>query len=308
MPGLSAEALEREFRAELARRFARYDKQYTPPPPVRPGAAPAAAKTATARDWASRGRGAPRVGDLAEATKAVERARAVPQPPPDEQADTLFLAGEIALARRDADAAVAAFEGLLGGAPALDGYAVRVRLGLAEIHRKKSAAAEAHLRRAIELDPSRLEPHALLAELYKSQQRTPDRLVELAAAVHLDPQTDGVAKEVVLGEAKDGKSARVVDLAPIAIFIDPAAPDLHAAFGRALTATGKAAAGAASLERALVSGAASPALLHLELATVYDRLGDRNRAAAHRAAAGSGRLPHPIRGRHQAHQRARWPP
>jgi len=289
MTGLSAEALEREFRAELARRFARYDKQYTPPPPVRPGAAPAAAKTATARDWASRGLGALRVGDLAEATKALERARAVPQPPPDEQADTLFLAGEIALARRDADAAVAAFEGLLVGPPALDGYEVRVRLGLAEIHRKKSAAAEAHLRRAIELDPSRLEPHALLAELYKSQQRTPDRLVELAAAVHLDPQTDGVAKEVVLGEAKAGKSARVVELAPIAIFIDPAAPDLHAAFGRALTATGKAAAGAASLERALVFGAASPALLHLELATVYDRLGDRNRAAAHRAAAGSGR-------------------
>src|SRR6185369_6712162 len=92
-------------------------------------------------------------GDLAEATKALERARAVPQPPPDEQADTLFLAGEIALARRDADAAVAAFEGLLVGPPALDGYEVRVRLGLAEIHRKKSAAAEAHLRRAIELDP-----------------------------------------------------------------------------------------------------------------------------------------------------------
>jgi hypothetical protein len=26
--------------------------------------------------------------------------------------------------------------------------------------------------------------------------------------------------------------------------------------------------------------------LHLELATIYDRVGDRNRAAAHRAAAG----------------------
>jgi tetratricopeptide (TPR) repeat protein len=287
MTGLSAEALEREFRAELERRFARYEKQYLPPQPARPGAA--AAKTATARDWAARGLGALRMGDLAEATKALERARAVPQAPPDEQADTLFLAGEIALANRDADAAVAAFEGLLVGPPALDGYEVRVRLGLAEIHRKKSAAAEAHLRRAIELDPSRLEPHALLAELYKSQQRTAERLVELAAAVRLDPQTDRVAKEVVLGEAKAGKSARVVELAPIAIFIDPAAPDLHAALGRALTATGKAAAGAAALERALVFGAASPALLHLELAAVYDTLGDRNRAAAHRAAAGGRR-------------------
>ena len=54
-----------------------------------------------------------------------------------------------------------------------------------------------------------------------------------------------------------------------------------------MTATGKTAAGAAALERALLFGPQSPALLHLELATVYDTLGDRNRAAAHRAAAGS---------------------
>jgi tetratricopeptide (TPR) repeat protein len=289
MTGLSADALEREFRAELARRFARYDKQYLPPQPVRPSAMPAAAKgPGTPRNWAARGLGALRAADLDEAKKALDRARALPQPSADEQADALFLAGEIALAQRDADAAVAAFEGLLdAGAPPRDGYEVRVRLALAEIKRKHAAAAEAHLRRAIELDPSRVEPHALLAELFKSQDRIPDRLAELEAALRLDPQTDRVAKEAVLGAAKAGRSARVTDLAPIAIFIDPANPDLHAALGRALTATGKAAAGAAAFERALVFGPQSPALLHQELATVYDTLGDRNRAAAHRAAAGS---------------------
>jgi tetratricopeptide (TPR) repeat protein len=288
MTGMPADALEREFRAELARRFARYDKQYLPPPPARGGDAAAARKPTTARGWVARGLGALGAGDADEARKTLERARAVPQPSPDDQADTLFLAGEIALARRDADAAVAAFEGLLASAPARDGYDVRVRLGLAEIHRKHVAAAEAHLRRAVDLDPSRVEPHALLAELYGDQQRTPDRLAELEAALRLDPQTDRVAKEAVLGQAKAGRSARVVELAPIAIFIDPAAADLHAALGRALTATGKAAAGAAALERALVLGAPSPALLHLELAAVYDTLGDRKRAAAHRAAAGAG--------------------
>ena len=289
MTGLSPDALEREFRAELARRFARYDKQYLPPQPVRSSAVPAAARApGTLRNWAARGLGALRAGDLDEAKKALDRARALPQPSADEQADALFLAGEIALAQRDADAAVAAFEGLLDtGAPPRDGYEIRVRLALAEIKRKRDAAAEAHLRRAIELDPSRVEPHALLAEMFKSQNRIPDRLAELEAALRLDPQTDRVAKEAVLGAAKAGRSARVTDLAPIAIFIDPANPDLHAALGRALTATGKAAAGAAAFERALVFGPQSPALLHLELATVYDTLGDRNRAAAHRAAAGS---------------------
>jgi tetratricopeptide (TPR) repeat protein len=291
MTGLSAEALEREFRAELTRRFARYDKQYIPPSPVRGTAPPLAAKPLAPRDWAARGLGALRAGDVEEARKALERARAVPQPSPDEQADVLFLTGELALARRDAEAAVAAFEGLLDlGAPARDGYDVRVRLGLAEIHRKRTAAAEGHLRRAVELDPSRLEPHALLAELYKSQSRTPERLVELAAAMRLDPQTDRIAKEAVLGEAKAGRSSRVVELAPMALFIDPGSPDVHAALGRALATTGKTAAGAASLERALVFGTQSPALIHLELAALYDTLGDRKRAAAHRAAsAGGGR-------------------
>jgi len=46
------------------------------------------------------------------------------------------------------------------------------------------------------------------------------------------------------------------------------------------------AAGAAALERALLFGPASPALVHLELAALYDRLGVRSRAAAHRAAGG----------------------
>ena len=288
MTGMSAEALEREFRAELTRRFARYDKQYLPPQPSRVAVPASPPKAANARDWVARGLGVLRSGDVDEAKKALERARAVPQPSTDDQADTLFLAGEIALARRDAEAAVAAFEGLLDvGQPPRDGYEVRVRLGLAEIHRKRAAAAETHLRRAVELDPSRVEPRALLAEMYKSQQRTADRLVELGAAIRLDPQTDRIAKEVVLGEAKAGRSARVAELAPIAIFIDPANADLHAALGRALAATGKTAAGAAALERALLFGPQSPALLHLEVAALYDTLGDRKRAAGHRAAAGA---------------------
>jgi len=285
---MSATALDAAFRADLAEKLGRYDAQYLPTESLRE--APAASGGA-AHAEAARGLAALATGDLDGARRALDRARALPRPSPDGQADTLFLAAEIALARRDADAAVAAFEGMLVGPPARDGYELRVRLGLAEIHRKRPAAAEAHLRRAVDLDPTRVEPHALLAEMYKDQQRTADRLVELATALRLDPQSDRVAKEAVLGEARAGRSARVTELAPIAIFIDPASADLHAALGRALTATGKAASGAAALERALVLGAPSPALLHRELATLYETLGDRNRAAVHRAAAGTGGAP-----------------
>ena len=214
------------------------------------------------------GPGALRAADLDEAKKALDRARALPQPSADDQADALFLAGEIALAQRDADAAVAAFEGLLdAGAPPRDGYEVRVRLALAEIKRKHAAAAEAHLRRAIELDPiARRAARPARGDVQATRSASPIGSRSSRRRCASTRRRDRVAKEAVLGAAKAGRSARVTELGPIAIFIDPANPDLHAALGRALAATGKAAAGAAAFERALVFGPQSPALLHLELA------------------------------------------
>jgi len=297
MAGQPAAEIEAAFRADLGKRFALYDKQYLPVQSLGAtgqslgGAALAAERWGTgarsAHEVARRGVAALASGDLEGAKRALAAARAAPHPSPDDQADTLFLAGEIALARRDAEAAIAAFEGLLDAAPAShDGYDVQVRLALAEIHRKRQAAAEAHLRRAVDFDPTRVEPHALLAELYGTEQRAADQLTELEAAFRLDPQNDSVAKQIVFNEARTGRPGRVLEFAPIAIFIDPADADLQAALGRALAATGKTAAAANAFERALVFHPADPASLHLTLATLYGLLGDRAQAAAHRAAAG----------------------
>ena len=297
MAGQPAAEIEAAFRADLGKRFAGYDKQYLPVQSLGAtgqslgGSALAAERSGTgarsAHEAVRRGVAALASGDLEGAKRALAAARAAPHPSPDDQADTLFLAGEIALARRDAEAAIAAFEGLLDAAPAShDGYDVQVRLALAEIHRKRQAAAEAHLRRAVDFDPTRVEPHALLAELYGTEQRAADQLTELEAAFRLDPQNDSVAKQIVFNEARTGRPGRVLEFAPIAIFIDPADADLQAALGRALAATGKTAAAANAFERALVFHPADPASLHLTLATLYGLLGDRAQAAAHRAAAG----------------------
>jgi tetratricopeptide (TPR) repeat protein len=281
--GMSTAALDAAFRADLAEKLARYDGQYLPTESLR---GTPAATAGAAHDEAARGMAALRAGDLEGARRALERARALPRPSLDGQADTLFLAAEIALARRDADAAIAALRGLLSLGPSpRDGYDVQVRLGLAEIHRKDLLAAEAHLRHAVDFVPNRVEPRALLAELYGDQQRTPDRLAALEGALRLDPMNDAVAKEVVLGEARAGHPARVIEYGPIAIFIDPADADLHAALGRALAATGKGAAAAVAFEHALAFQPADPTALHLTLASLYDTLGERSRAAAHRDAA-----------------------
>jgi cellulose synthase operon protein C len=279
LAGMPVAALDRAFRDDLGGRLQRFAAQYLPTewlgPDVAPDSAPARGIAAMAR------------GDLDAGRHLLARARALPHPSPGEAAATLFLAGEVALARRDADAAIAALEGLLGlGPPARDGYDVQVRLALAEIHRGERSAAEAHLRRALDFDSRRVEPHALLAELLGDQQRVDDQLAQLEAALRLDPHNDRVAKQVVFAEARRGHTARVIELAPIATFIDPASADLYATLGRALAATGKRAEAAAAFERALVFQASDPVALHLQLAALYDGLGERARAAAHRAAAG----------------------
>ncbi|HEY6477198.1 MAG TPA: tetratricopeptide repeat protein, partial [Polyangia bacterium] len=269
--GMPAAALDAAFRANLSEQLARYRTQYLPTQSLRAVPAPG---IRGAHAEAARGVAALEAADLEGARLALERARAMPHPSPGDAADTLFLAGEIALARRDADAAVAAFEGLLDAGSPHDGYDVRVRLGLAEVHRKHLDAAEAHLQRAVDFDPTRVEPRALLAELYADQHRDPDRLAALEGALRLEPMHATVAKEVVLGEARAGHPTRVAEFGPIAIFIDPADADLHAALGRALAATGKGAAAAAALEHALLFQPRDPAALHLALAALYDRHGE----------------------------------
>ena len=221
-------------------------------------------------------------------TGAAARARRTPRP--TTRRTIAFLTGEIALARRDADGAVAAFEGLLALEPArrYDGYDVRVRLALAEIHRQHAGR-----RRGAPAPRDRLRSDRASSRTRCSPSCTatssapPIACAELEAALRLEPQTDARRQGGRARRARGGpQSARVLELAPIAIFIDPADPDLHAALGRALAATGKPAAAAAAFERALALEAPDPASLHRALATSTTRSANRSRADAHRAAAG----------------------
>jgi tetratricopeptide (TPR) repeat protein len=287
LAGMSAADLEKAFRAELGKRWARYDAQYLPTETLPARAEVLRQAAADARDAGAQARlglAALAAGDRPAARAALARARALHPTKDSDQAVTFFLAGELALAAQDAAAAAAAFTGVLALGPAFDGYDVRVRLALAELHRNELAATEAHLRRAIAFDESRVEPHALLAELYAQHGREADRAKELEAALALEPQNARRAKELVLASARAGRSARVLAAAPIAIFIDPADPDVHAALGRALAATGQAAPAARAFELALLFHPSDPAGIHRALAEVYTRLGDSKRAALHRAA------------------------
>jgi tetratricopeptide (TPR) repeat protein len=278
--GVSAEALETGFRSDLVARGARFDRQYLPAETLRAGrpqlatpSAPASATataTATATSTVGQADGEARIGlarlregDPRGAARALEKARADPRSA--KRRATMFLAGELALALRNADDAREAFSSLLarpaddGESPASsDGYDVRVRLALAEIHRHDLAAAEDHLRRAIAFDPDSAEATGLLVELLGDPtwhgSRDDDRLSAIAATLRLEPLHALLAKELVYGLGRRGRVAQLIEAAPLAIFIDPGAPALHAALGRALATTGRLAAAAAELTIALTLG------------------------------------------------------
>ncbi len=287
LSGMKADQLEAALGGELDRRYARYDGQFLPTQtlkaPREQAEAAAAGRPHDAAALAKAGLAQLAAGDRKAAEAMLAKARAAHAKTAQGTRDlpsVMFLAGELALAAMTARVAADIFEQLAGAGS--DGYDVRVRAALAHIHLQNLPVAEAHLRKAIAFDPSRVEPHALLSELLEKQGHHEQRLATLETALMLEPQNAQVAKQVVLGSARAGRPGRVVALAPIALFIDPADPDLHAAHGRALAATAKAADAAQAFERALLFAPRDEADIHRTLADLYAQLGEIKKAAEHR--------------------------
>ena len=92
----------------------------------------------------------------------------------------------------------------------------------------------------------------------------------------LEPLHAGLARELVFGLARRGRLSEVIEAAPLAIFIEPGLPALHAALGRALAQTGQSRAAAAALECALALGPTDKEQAELRqlLNATYLKLGD----------------------------------
>jgi tetratricopeptide (TPR) repeat protein len=303
--GVSTEDLEKGFAADLAARGSRFDGQYLPAETLRPsrGATdPARPMSPEQRADAEARLGLVRLraGDVEAATRALERARALSVSL--SLRSVMFLTGELALALRKADQAREAFLKMLAESPVeglrpdrpgsdghtqflgADGYDLRVRLALVEIHRRDLAAAEQHIRRAMAFDPDNAEASGLLVELLGDPawqgKRDDDRLLAIATTLRLEPLHAKLARELVFGLVHRGRALELLEAAPLAIFIEPDLPALHLALGRALAATGKQAAAATELELALAlePPPGDEAEIRNLLRAVRLKLGDSRRA------------------------------
>ncbi len=280
LSGMPPPALERAFADDLAARLAPYRGQFLPAQ---------MARVARAREVTGDPRGASAAaqagldrltrGDARAARQMLAKALLLPGGRNDPSVS--FLAAELALAAGEAATATEELGGLL--ARGIDGYDVRMRLAFAARRAQDDAAAEAHLRRAIALAPTHVEPRLVLSALLGARAgRARAKLAEDEAVLRLEPQSAALAKRVVLEHARAGHPDAVADLAPIALFIDPGDADIHAAQGRALAAQGKAREAIRAYERALLFSPADAAGIHRATADLLDRVGETGRAAQHR--------------------------
>lgn len=281
MSGMKAADLEAAFRQELVERHTgRFRDQFLPAHRARFSRRDSPAE-GNPREAAEAALATLYDGDLRGARSAL--ARALLLKGGREEPMVTFLAAELAAAAGDTRTAADELNGLV--AKGHDGYDVRLRLALAAVRGGDQAKLEEHLRRAIAFSPTQVEPRVLLTELLGRLGRDKDRLVEEEALLRLEPQSAALAKRVVLENARAGRPAAVVELAPIASFIDPGDPDIHAAHARALVQQGKPREARQAFERALLFSPADPAPIHRGLAEVLEKLGETRKAAVHRRAA-----------------------
>jgi predicted Zn-dependent protease len=288
LSGMPGAALEKAFRDDLGERLAVYRGQFLPAlsaryAHVRPAARPGTGSTGpvSAATLAEAGLAALSAGDLEGGRAALERARA--RPGASDEPRVTFLGAEVALASDHPAEARQALAALV--ARGLDGYDVELRLGLAAVRLKDQAAAEASLRKAVAFAPKSVEARTLLARAPRGDGARRGAPVPETEVLRLEPQNARLAKGWPWATARAGHASLAAEAAAIALFIDPDDPELHAALGRALLAQGRPVEGARSLEQALVFSPDDPRPIHRTLGELYEKLGDRKRAALHRVLA-----------------------
>jgi tetratricopeptide (TPR) repeat protein len=287
LEGLSGQplpSLERGFRDELGRRSASFRDQFLPAHEARAGRRSGGPPATGARALALEGLGTLYDGDVKAARALL--ARALLARGGREEPAASFLAAELALGAGETATAGDELRGLVTAGH--DGYDVRLRLALVAVRADDRAAAEEHLQKAIALAPTEVEPRLLLVALLERQgaKREGERQRQEEALLRIEPQSGPLAKRVMWAAATAGRPGVVAELAPIAVFIDPADADVHAALGRALATLGKAREARDAFERALRLGPPDPPAVHRALAEQLEKLGETSEAAAHRRQAG----------------------
>jgi Tfp pilus assembly protein PilF len=170
---------------------------------------------------------------------------------------------------------------LAAGGDGFEGFETRLALGKGALSRKDLKEAQRHLNAAKQLDPEKGHPYALLAKAYEKQKKIDKVIDELKGLARLEQQSFGMVAKLVslLAKKKDYKALRTYG--EMAYYINPASIKLHTHLAEAFTASAPKpdlTRAIWHLETALLCQPKKPADLHVKLARLHLRRGDRRRA------------------------------
>lgn len=187
-----------------------------------------------------------------------------------------YVLAQALLALEDVKGAKTEFEALLAGGT--DGYGVRAALGRMAAMDGDVETAARHLNQAKKWDPDRVEPYAILLQLYEAKDRREDVLKETEAYLDVQEHDHDAARLLIDRYAADKKWAEVARVAPRVIGITPVESFVHQQYGIALAELKRPKEAVYELESALIAGVRKPAPLRALLAKQYLLAGDKAKA------------------------------
>ncbi|WP_437591861.1 tetratricopeptide repeat protein [Sorangium sp. So ce1000] len=269
--GISAEELDRRFRAWLAPRLDRYEKQYVPDlhaPPLDDARKAAARAPKDAKRLVELALALFEDGQRQEGEAVLAEALRIDP----KQPDATYLKVRAAFAEKKPDEAARLLSKMI--ADGHDGYVVRMKLAdLAEL-KKDTAKMKANLEAASRQDPTQAEPLQGLYDLARRQKDAAGELSALRRLALLDQHDRRVWRRLLRLLVERGAWEEARKVGEGAIFVDVANPEIHRLYARALARTGRHVSAIYELNSALLAGSkpGDAAEIYGELAKAYAKM------------------------------------
>lgn len=169
-----------------------------------------------------------------------------------------------------------------------DGYEARLALGRYALAKGKLKEGQQQLDAAKRFAPEERRPYDLLARAYLKAKRNAEAIREMKRVVELNQQSFGAALKLLtlLEQAKDWQAIR--RYGQMAYYIFPASAKVHTLMGRAYeqqTPKRDFRRAAWHLELALLCNPKDKKPIHRDLARLYNKLGQQQKAKEHAQAA-----------------------
>ena len=228
--GVSADALDKQFRGWLDGRLARYKGQYVPdlrPRDLKSAEAAVAKDPKDAKALVDLALARLVRGDKAGAEGLLQKASdAAPKNP-----DVRYLKAKLTF-KKNPGFAKKELEGMVGDGN--DGFAVRIMLADVAMAEKDAKKAEEHFKAAAKLDPSQSEPWQALADLAKRAKNDDGELEALKRLALLDQHDKRVYRRLLSKLVARRDWAEAVKIGDSALYVDVHGAEMHALYGEAL--------------------------------------------------------------------------